>query len=81
MLHVSSHAPVRGHPRFAVLEYQQKLVSSHAPVRGHLKKRVRKTGGISVSSHAPVRGHLISNAIMPPQIGFKSCPREGASVD
>ena len=32
---VSSHAPVRGHPREIAFESVGLFVSSHAPVRGH----------------------------------------------
>ena len=57
------------------------IVSSHAPVRGHqLVSRIAATAK-SVSSHAPVRGHLPRATAARPARSFKSCPREGASVN
>ena len=76
---VSSHAPVRGHHTVGQPGGVATLVSSHAPVRGHPHELSAQLFRHPVSSHAPVRGHPAQSLNLYRVIGFKSCPREGAS--
>ena len=56
-------------------------VSSRAPVRGHRCRIGQCPAHPEVSSRAPVRGHPSTSIIGGRSQGFKSCPREGASLN
>ena len=74
--------PREGASRNSLTRIRILHVSSRAPVRGHHQAQRNSPAWFLVSSRAPVRGHRGPGpAAGQRYAGFKSCPREGASLN